>query len=221
MTGEDLARGVARGRLTELLLPVAAVALLVAALLLTTLSGRAPAGAPVPAEDSVAVGFSRDMAVHHQQAVEMSLAVLRAGASPQVRTLAYDIANTQATQRGMMLGWLQSWGRTATSGGQAMRWMNMPAPSAADRRAGVLMPGMADRADMARLSAAHGRQADQLYLRLMIDHHRGGVHMAEAVTADGDTPQPVLRLAQGMVRGQRAEIALMESLLTEPGDGNP
>ncbi|MFJ4200823.1 DUF305 domain-containing protein [Streptomyces sviceus] len=221
MTGEESIQDAARGRFMGAFLPAAALALLVVVLLLTTLSGRAPAGAPVPAEDSVAVGFSRDMAIHHQQAVEMSLAVLRHGASPQVRTLAYDIANTQATQRGMMLGWLQTWGRTATSGGQAMRWMDMPAPSAADRRAGVLMPGMADRTDMARLSAAHGRQADQLYLRLMIDHHRGGVHMAEAVTANGGTPQPVLRLAQGMVRGQLAEIALMESLLTELDDGSP
>ena len=221
MTGAEPVRDAARGRLTEVFLPAAALLLLVVVLLLTTLSGRAPAGDPVPAEDSVAVGFSRDMAVHHQQAVEMSLAVLRAGASPQVRTLAYDIANTQATQRGMMLGWLQTWGRTATAGGQAMRWMDMPRPSAADRRAGVLMPGMADRADMARLSAAHGRQADLLYLRLMIDHHRGGVHMAEAVTADGGTPQTVLRLAQGMVRGQRAEIALMETLLTDLGADSP
>jgi uncharacterized protein (DUF305 family) len=151
--------------------------------------------------------------------VEMSLIVLRDGASSQVRTLAYDIANTQATQRGMMLGWLQTWGRTATSSGAAMRWMDMPAPSAADRRAGVLMPGMASRTDMARLAAAHGRQADRLYLRLMIAHHRGGVHMAEAVTAAG-TPQTVLRLAQGMVRGQRAEISLMESLLKDSAAGS-
>jgi uncharacterized protein (DUF305 family) len=218
VTGEESLRDAGRGRLNGVFLPAAALLLLVGVLLLTTLSGRAPADAPVPAEDSVAVGFSRDMAVHHQQAVEMSLAVLRDGASPQVRTLAYDIANTQATQRGMMLGWLQTWGRTATSSGPAMRWMDMPAPSAADRRAGVLMPGMAGRTDMARLSAAHGRQADLLYLRLMISHHRGGVHMAEAVTADG-TPQTVVRLAQGMVRGQRAEIGLMESLLTELGAG--
>ncbi|WP_020123219.1 DUF305 domain-containing protein [Streptomyces canus] len=220
MTGEASVRDAARSRLTQVFLPAGALLLLVTVLLLTTLSGRAPAGDPVPAEDSVAVGFSRDMAVHHQQAVEMSLAVLRDGASPQVRTLAYDIANTQATQRGMMLGWLQTWGRTATSSGPAMLWMDMPAPSAADRRAGVLMPGMADRTDMARLSAAHGRQADLLYLRLMIIHHRGGVHMAEAVTANG-TPQTVHRLAQGMVRGQRAEIALMESLLTDLGAGSP
>ena len=228
MTGEDVLEGAVqeplreaeRGHLARVLLPAAALLLLVVVLLLTTLSGRAPAGDAAPAEDSVAVGFSRDMAVHHQQAVAMSLAVLRAGASPQVRTLAYDIANTQAAQRGMMLGWLQTWGRTATSSGPAMRWMDMPAPSAADRRAGVLMPGMARRTDMARLSAAHGRQADLLYLRLMITHHRGGVHMAEAVTANA-TPPFVLRLAQGMVRGQRAEMALMRSLLTDLSTGSP
>jgi uncharacterized protein (DUF305 family) len=196
---------------TGVLLSTAAMTLLAVVLLLTTLSDPAPAGAGAPAEDSVAVGFSRDMAVHHQQAVEMSLAVLRGGASPEVRTLAYDIANTQAAQRGMMLGWLQLWGRTATSSGPSMRWMDMRPPTAEERRRGVLMPGMASRADTERLAAARGRTADALYLRLMIEHHRGGVHMAEAVTADG-TPQAVLRLAEGMVRGQRAEIGLMESL---------
>ncbi|RLL69817.1 DUF305 domain-containing protein [Streptomyces sp. Z26] len=210
MTGPSSARHPVR--LSRAGVLAASVILLSAVVLLTGLSGRAPAGSPEPTGDSVAVGFSRDMATHHQQAVEMSLTVLRNGSSADVRTLAYDIANTQAAQRGMMLGWLQLWGRDATSGVHAMAWMDMPRPSAADRRRGVLMPGMADRADLARLAVAHGRRADVLYLRLMTAHHLGGVHMAEGVTAD-DTPAPVLRLAEGMVRGQRAEIDLMRTLL--------
>ncbi|MFD7256559.1 DUF305 domain-containing protein [Streptomyces sp. NPDC059874] len=203
MTGRRPARGWATA--------AAVVVLLAGALLLTGLSRGVPAEAGAPAEGSVAVGFSRDMAVHHQQAVEMSLSVLRNGASEEVRTLAYDIANTQAAQRGMMLGWLQLWGRTPTTSGPPMRWMGMPPTSEEDRSRGVLMPGMASRADMAALDAARGDRADALYLRLMIEHHRGGVHMSEAVTADS-TPPVVLRLAQGMTRGQRAELELMRSL---------
>ncbi|MFF5106151.1 DUF305 domain-containing protein [Streptomyces sp. NPDC000134] len=211
-----LARRVGRP-FSGLLVAATAIALLAGALLLTGLSGTAPADAEATAEDSVAVGFSRDMAVHHQQAVEMSLSVLRNGTSAEVRTLAYDIANTQAAQRGMMLGWLQLWGRTATTSGPPMRWMDMPPTSAEDRRRGVLMPGMASRADMAALAAARGHRADALYLRLMIAHHRGGVHMAEAVVADG-SPQVVHRMAREMVRSQQTEIDLMKSLAKRLGD---
>jgi uncharacterized protein (DUF305 family) len=168
----------------------------------------------VPAKNSVAVGFSRDMAVHHQQAVEMSFLVLGRGTSGRVHTLAYDIANTQAVQRGMMLGWLSLWGRTPTSGKPAMSWMHMPPPSAEDRRAGVLMPGMASRSEMDRLGVSRGRDADLLYLRLMTAHHRGGVHMAEGVT-EGSAPAVVVRSARKMADGQRAEIALMTSLSQE------
>ncbi|MEU8542426.1 DUF305 domain-containing protein [Streptomyces sp. NPDC048717] len=203
MTGRRPARG---------LLTVAAVLVLLGgALMLTGLSRGPRTDTEAPAADSVAVGFSRDMAVHHQQAVEMSLSVLRNGASVEVRTLAYDIANTQAAQRGMMLGWLQMWGLTPTSGESPMRWMGMPPTSEEDRRRGVLMPGMASRADLTELAAAHGTRADALYLRLMIAHHQGGVHMSEAVTAP-DTPPALLRLAQEMTRGQRAELDLMRSL---------
>lgn len=195
------------------LLAVGGVVTLIAAVLSAVVLSPPAAGAgpAVPGEDSVAVGFSRDMAVHHQQAVEMSFLALDRGTSPDVHTLAYDIANTQANQRGMMLGWLSLWGRTPTSSKPAMRWMHMPPPSAEERREGVLMPGMAGRDKMDELRSARGKKADLLFLRLMTAHHRGGVHMAEGVT-EGSAPAPVVRLAHGMVEGQQSEIALMKSL---------
>lgn len=195
----------------------AATALLAAALLASMLlspaNSSAGADSPeAPAEESVSVGFSRDMAVHHQQAVEMSFLVLRNGNSPGVRTLAYDIANTQANQRGMLLGWLTLWNRTPTSSTAPMQWMHMPPPAAEDRRAGVLMPGMAARSDLRKLEKTKGKRADELYLRLMIEHHRGGVHMAQGALRK-DAALVVERLAKKMVTGQRAEIDLMRSLL--------
>ncbi|NEE26328.1 DUF305 domain-containing protein, partial [Streptomyces sp. SID7982] len=64
--------------------------------------GEEAAPAPaVPAADSADAGFARDMAVHHQQAVEMSFLVRDSTGDEEIRTLAYDIANTQANQRGM------------------------------------------------------------------------------------------------------------------------
>lgn len=189
-----------------------AVLLLAAVLLSSGRSSAGTAGPPAPADDSVAVGFARDMSVHHQQAVEMSFLVLANGSSPDVRSLAYDIANTQAAQRGMMLGWLSLWGRTATSDRAPMAWMHMPPPGAQDRHEGVLMPGMASRADLTALGRARGPGADRLFLRLMIEHHRGGLHMASGVLGQG-APAVTEQLARGMVASQQAEIDLMESLL--------
>lgn len=211
---------VAPSLLRRTLLTAAAVLTLVAAVPAgMALSSAADGGSPraaIPAEDSVAVGFSRDMAAHHAQAVEMSFLVLDHGASREVRTLAYDIANTQAVQRGMLLGWLSLWGRTPTSGDPAMRWMHMPPPAAEDRREGVLMPGMARRSDMDKLRNSRGRDADRLFLRLMTEHHRGGVHMAEAVT-EGSAPDVVVRTARKMAEGQRSEITFMTSLSRKLG----
>lgn len=73
-------------------------------------SSASPAGRSAPADGSVDAGFARDMSVHHQQAVEMSFIVRDRTDDEDVRRLAYDIINTQANQRGMMLGWLETWG---------------------------------------------------------------------------------------------------------------
>ncbi|MER7200984.1 hypothetical protein CG723_41720 [Streptomyces sp. CB01635] len=94
----------------------------------------------------------------------------------------------------------------------------MPPPSAENRREGVLMPGTASRAELDTLRGARGKRADEVFLWLMIAHHRGGVHMARAVAGHG-APVAVERLARTMVAGQQAEIALMESLLKASGGG--
>ncbi|RSS80552.1 DUF305 domain-containing protein [Streptomyces sp. WAC06614] len=77
-----------------------------------------------PTTTSADAGFARDMAVHHQQAVEMSFIVRDRTKDEAVRSLAYDIANTQANQRGMMLGWLDLWGLPKVAADQEpMAWM--------------------------------------------------------------------------------------------------
>jgi uncharacterized protein (DUF305 family) len=193
---------------------VVTVALLVLGGLLLRPGEPVAGHTPAPADDSVEAGFARDMAVHHQQAVELALLVRDRGAAPAVARLAYDTITTQGAQRGMLLGWLQAWGLSATSARPPMGWMGMSPPSGRDLRAGVLMPGMASRADRTALAAASGRQADARYLRLMIRHHAGGIHMAVAA-ADAATTPYVAHLAEGMVAAQRAETELMNRLLAD------
>ncbi|MFJ8729800.1 DUF305 domain-containing protein [Streptomyces bauhiniae] len=175
---------------------------------------RPSASVRVPGAESADAGFARDMAVHHQQAVEMSYLVRDRTGDEEVRRLAYDIAQTQANQRGMLLGWLDLWGLPKVSAEPPMTWMGMgDMPAGQD---GALMPGMATNSDLRKLSSLKGRAAEVFYLQLMTEHHKGGVHMAEGCAARC-AAGPEQRLARGMADAQRSEIRLMADMLKERG----
>lgn len=161
-----------------------------------------------PGEDSAEAGFARDMLVHHSQAVDMGMTEYRNGGDENARGFGYDIALTQQAQRGMMETWLSDWGLSPTGSEPAMKWMDgeMTLQNG-------LMPGMATKADLDRLRAAKGRDADILFTQLMIAHHQGGVHMADAILKRTDDPR-VTSLAQAMKDGQRSEIQDLEAQLT-------
>ncbi|MFE3829119.1 DUF305 domain-containing protein [Streptomyces sp. NPDC059092] len=189
------------------------------------------AGTRTPSSASADAGFARDMAVHHQQAVEMSFIVRDSTDDEDVRRLAYDIANTQANQRGMLMGWLDLWGLPKVEAGtDPMAWMadgdgtgDMEGMEGMDHgdagheaHDGSLMPGMATKSELDRLREARGKAAEILYLQLMTDHHKGGVSMAQGcvrLCANGTEKS----LAEGMVAAQESELALMADLLAERG----
>lgn len=188
--------------------------------------GDSASAVRTPTEDSADAGFARDMSVHHQQAVEMSFIVRDRTKDEEVRRLAYDIANTQANQRGMMLGWLDLWGLPKISSDEPMAWMAAGGSSGHgghgahgtphEVRDGSLMAGMATKSELEKLSTADGKQAEILYLQLMTDHHKGGVTMAQGC-ADQCEVSTERSLAQGMVDAQESEIALMTDLLKARG----
>ncbi|MEU9865757.1 DUF305 domain-containing protein [Streptomyces sp. NPDC047971] len=193
------------------------LALLFAGGAVTVASAEREEAPATPVSDSADAGFARDMSVHHQQAVEMSFIVRDRTQDEEVRRLAYDIANTQANQRGMMLGWLDMWGLPKVeSGTEPMTWMGMEAHGDTGPLDGALMPGMATKTELDRLRKATGKDAEILYLQLMTDHHKGGVHMARGCV-DKCSVEIERNLAQGMVDAQESEIALMVDLLKARG----
>ncbi len=165
-----------------------------------------------PTADSADAGFARDMAVHHQQAVEMSFIVRDRTDDEAVRRLAYDIINTQANQRGMLLGMLDAWELPKVSRKPPMAWMGHTVDD------GARMPGMATDAELDELRSAEGEAAEVLYLQLMREHHRAGVGMARAAVERAEDDR-VVRLAKGMARSQRSEVKLMADMLAERGAG--
>jgi uncharacterized protein (DUF305 family) len=177
-------------------------------------------GADVPAQDSVDVGFSRDMSAHHLQGVEMAYLVADRSTDPAVRGLAFDISSTQTNQVGRMQGWLALWGYSPT-GGDVMAWMGGTGHemSGMDMAGGDLMPGMATEDELTGLRKLSGTAFDVEFLRLMIRHHQGGLGMAQYAEAHGET-SVVRNLAKSIADSQTAETKLMAGMLADRG-GTP
>lgn len=176
-----------------------------------------------PGENSVDVGFARDMTTHHNQAVEMAGIVRDRSTDPDVRLLAFDIETGQLSQVGTMQGWLQLWGRGPNGTDAPMAWMGgVPGHDhggGEDAGPGAPMPGMATSREMDQLRAARGKDLDVQFLRLMIRHHLGGVPMARYT--EENAQEPVVRnLAEKIVVAQSNEVVTMEKMLRERG-GTP
>ncbi|WP_377472758.1 DUF305 domain-containing protein [Plantactinospora endophytica] len=176
-------------------------------LLLGFTSGLLAPGLFRPGDTSAEAGFARDMSSHHAQAVEMAILAHGKSTNPDIQTLAADIALTQQGQIGVMQTWLKNWGLSPTGRQPRMAWM----PDGAGALKDGLMPGMATDAERAELRAATGSDFDLLFLRLMLNHHLGGIHMAEGILDLSDDEQ-VSALAESMVAGQKKEIELIQTL---------
>jgi uncharacterized protein (DUF305 family) len=153
-----------------------------------------------PGRGSVDAGFLADMQTHHLQAVEIGFAYLEHGSNPTLRHIAHDIIAEQGIEVGQMRSVLAQWGFQSAPNpqGSAMAWMHEPHPA-------QQMPGMATGADLDRLRAAEGIEADDLFSQLMIHHHDGGIHMADFAATDAQTSN-IRNFARGMAAGQRTEI---------------
>jgi uncharacterized protein (DUF305 family) len=185
----------------------------VAAVVLATagyLVGASFSAPDVPRAGSVDVGFARDMAVHHSQAVTLAMIIVQRGTVPAVREMAEEIATTQQREAGVMTGWLQQWRLPTSTAAPAMAWMAHPPATAIAED--PPMPGMATRRDVARLAVTRGRSADLLFCRLMLPHHLGGLHMIDEVIARGSRPE-VIALAEQMRADQQREINQLHQLL--------
>jgi uncharacterized protein (DUF305 family) len=176
--------------------------------------GRDDAPRPGPVD----VGFSRDMARHHLQGVEMANLAQDRSEDPAVRGLAFDIATTQTNQVGRMQGWLALWGYSPT-GGDVMGWMGTSGHSGHGAGDSTLMPGMATEEELANLRSLQGTAFDVEFLRLMMRHHQGGLEMAENAQEHGET-DVVRTLARSIAESQTAETRLMSGMLEERG-GTP
>lgn len=160
--------------------------------------GAEVAGDDRPSANSSDATFLLDMTAHHEQAIQMSILELRHGDDPAIETFAREILYQQGYEIGAMERQLEGWGITLQG------------------RAQHAMAGMATDDEMEALGHARGRDADALFVRLMQDHHRGGVAMAEEAASKATT-RFVRDLATRQARNQRIEIQEMERALGQLG----
>ncbi|HCT79306.1 MAG TPA: DUF305 domain-containing protein [Micromonosporaceae bacterium] len=166
----------------------------------------------LPSDNSPEAGFARDMSAHHAQAVAMGMIAQEKGINVAVRGFGADIALTQQAQIGMMDQWLRDWKLNPNSASPPMSWM----PDSMTSLENGLMPGMATQAEMAALSSATGPEVDRLFLKMMIKHHLGGVHMVDGVLKVSENPD-VVWLATSMKAGQQGEISALQELQKSVG----
>ncbi|MBF6171202.1 DUF305 domain-containing protein [Nocardia blacklockiae] len=144
--------------------------------------------------DDADVTFLQLMYPHHAQAVEMAKLVPSRSQNQQLIALAAAVEQAQAPEMQQFTELLSAFGK--------------PAPTAM----GHDMPGMMSHDQMTGLQNATGAEFDRMWMRMMIDHHRGAIDMANTELAQGVNPD-AQRLARGIVAAQEAEIQQMQGML--------
>ncbi len=181
---------------TPRVIGLVAVVALFAAMLSVQIADRLSS----PGEESVDVGFLQDMIFHHEQAVQLGLIGSDNASDHIVRHFAQEAVAAQQYEIGYMTALLEDWGYdTGDPDRDSMRWMGMPTPL-------DVMPGIVDEERFAEFRSTTGSEADRMFIELMNEHHRGGIHMAEDAAERAEDPR-VRDLAARMARNQTAEIS--------------
>jgi len=146
------------------------------------------------AHDDQDVMFAQMMLPHHEQAVEMSDALLAKGdgVDPDVATLAEQIKAEQGPEIIQLASWLQGWGEPTESGHS--------------------MSGMMSDSDMTDLDQASAKDAGKLFLQQMVQHHEGAVDMARSEVDKGMNTDAVA-MAKSIVSSQTEQITQMKDML--------
>jgi len=158
------------------------------------------------------IDFMSGMISHHAQAIVMAQWADSNDAGPAVKVLCARIINAQQDEIRIMQGWLRDRNQPVPEPDRTGLGMMMM--GGAMRH--MLMPGMLTPEQMAALHAAKGPAFDRLFLRGMIQHHKGAVQMVKDLfgTVGAAEDELTFKLASDINVDQTTEIARMEKMLT-------
>ena len=153
------------------------------------------------------VHFMAGMIYHHAQALLIARWAPTHGASASVRTLCERIIASQTDEIALLSRWLAT--RHEAVPHPDPEHMMMPGMDSTH-----MMPGMLTAAQLAQLDRARGEDFDQLFLRLMIQHHQGAITMVNQLFASGaGEEEPVYKMASSVYADQTTEIERMQRML--------
>lgn len=138
--------------------------------------------------------FLQMMIPHHQQAVDISNLALKTSKDAELLALAKTIRDAQTTEIAQMKQWLKDAG-AGTDMGHSMDGMG----------------GMLDDTELSVLAAATGKNFDILWLKGMIGHHDGAIHMTTMINDAQNTD--IRTFGENVVKDQSAQITQMEAML--------
>ena len=144
------------------------------------------------------------MIPHHHQALVMSRLVAERTGRNELLDVAERIEKSQADEIEFMQTWLSERGEA------------VPDPSAHDAmHTSHKMAGMASPEDMDKMANSEGEEFDQMFLSLMIEHHKGALTMVEELLeVQGAAYEPVLfEFTTDITTDQTAEIERMTEML--------
>ena len=143
--------------------------------------------------------FLQMMIPHHQQAVDISNLALKSSTDSELLALARTIIDAQTSEIAQMKSWLADAGASEDPG-HAMDGMG----------------GMLDDSELSALAAAKGKQFDVLWLKGMIGHHDGAIHMTQMIKDASNTD--IKSFGENVVKDQSAQIDQMNAMLKRLGN---
>ena len=138
------------------------------------------------------IEFMQRMSVHHDQAIVMSDWAPERTNKSRILELADNISSVQGQEHRQMEEWTRKAGYEVHPEIEGQ------------------MAGMASEQEMERLENSTGPKFNRLYLELMIEHHVGGVEMAQKEVGNGQS-QKLVEMAREMVEIQEKEIETMKN----------
>jgi uncharacterized protein (DUF305 family) len=167
-----------------------------------SVSSSAPATAQHDAAD---VAFAQSMIPHHRDAVAMAELAADRAQDPEVKALAEQIQAAQQPEIDQLTGFLSAWGAEVSPSNSMDGMGHGSTPSTSG------MGGMVSPAQMEQLRNATGTQFDEMFLTMMIEHHRSAVSAAQQEIEQGSNPD-AKQLAEKIVADQTAEISRMQQM---------
>lgn len=146
------------------------------------------------------VHFMQMMMGHHAQALVMAEMAPTHSSNEMLQRLAEKIDISQRDEIAMMAQWLRERGQAVPTEEQMLA---------------MHMPGMLTPAQLRQLDRARGREFDELFLTLMIQHHEGAIVMVDELFASPGAGQDsdIFRFATDVAADQGDEIFVMYRLL--------